>query len=170
MNETIIGALPELLEGYDVVHQTGPAHFEAVKSVSEKLLADNSHRDRYYMEGFIDPGIFYPKVDIVIVRGGSTTLIETAMWKLPQIVVPIPESVSRDQRTNAYTFAKLGTATVIEENNLSPHLLVSEVNRICKDREIYERMSNAGRALEYSRDASDVIAREMLRIAMSHYE
>jgi len=169
INEAVLSALPELMETYDVVHQTGPLNFETVKAISQKVLANNSHKDRYYVDGFIDPGIFYPKVDCVVTRGGSTTLIETALWKLPQIIIPIPESVSRDQRTNAYTFAKLGTATVIEENNLTPHLLVSEINRICGDREIFERMSKAGEALAYTRGASDIIATEMLRIALSHY-
>jgi UDP-N-acetylglucosamine--N-acetylmuramyl-(pentapeptide) pyrophosphoryl-undecaprenol N-acetylglucosamine transferase len=170
LNESLLGVLPEMLETYDVVHQTGPKHIEIVKQLTDKILEGNPKKDRYYAEGFIELSVFYPKVDCVITRAGSTTLFETALWHLPQIIIPIPESISRDQHTNAYAFFKHGTSTVIEENNLTPHVLLAEINRIMTHKEVYEKMSEAGKSLDYSRDASTTIALEALRIALSHYE
>lgn len=170
VNEAVLGALQELIPEYDIVHQTGVNNIADVKRIAAELLKDNPHKDRYYAEGFIDPGIFYPKVDCVITRAGSTTLFETALWRLPQIIVPIPETISRDQHTNAYTFVHMGTGSVIEENNLTSHILASEINRICKNKDIYEQMTKAGALLDYSRNAAGTIASEMIRIALSHYE
>ncbi len=170
LNETVLGILPEMLQTYDVVHQTGLAHIDNVKEVSAKVLANHPHKDRYYAEGFVEVSVFYPKVDMVITRAGSTTLFETALWRLPQIIIPIPESISRDQHSNAYAFFKHGTCSVIEENNLTPHLLLSEVNRIVTDKATYEKLATAGASLDFSRGAATTIANEALRIALSHYE
>ena len=170
LNETILGILPEMLQTYDVVHQTGPIHIEAVKEISSKILTNHPHKDRYYAEGFVEVSVFYPKVDLVITRAGSTTLFETALWHLPQIIIPIPESISRDQHSNAYAFFKHGTCSVIEENNLTPHLLLSEINRIIGDKANYDKLSKAGASLDFSRFAASIIATEVLRIALTHYE
>ena len=43
---------------------------------------------------------------IVISRAGSTTIFETALHGKPSILIPIPENVSHDQRTNAYAYAR----------------------------------------------------------------
>jgi UDP-N-acetylglucosamine--N-acetylmuramyl-(pentapeptide) pyrophosphoryl-undecaprenol N-acetylglucosamine transferase len=170
LNESILGVLGELLQNYDIVHQTGPMHIESVKELSAQILANHPHKDRYYAEGFVEVSVFYPKVDLVITRAGSTTLFETALWHLPQIVVPIPETISRDQHSNAYAFFKHGTCSVIEENNLTPHLLLSEINRIITDKAVYLKLSEAGKGLDFSRGAANTIATEILRIAISHYQ
>lgn len=170
LNETIVNILPEMLQIYDVVHQTGPAHIQTVKALTATLLKDHPHKDRYYAEGFVEVSVFYPKVDMVITRAGSTTLFETAMWHLPQIVVPIPESISRDQHSNAYAFFRHGTCSVIEENNLTPHLLLSEITRIIGDEVVYQKLSDGGKTFDFSRKAGETIATEVLRIALSHYE
>jgi hypothetical protein len=49
-------------------------------------------------------------------------------------------------------------------------VLLAEINRIMTHKEVYEKMSEAGKSLDYSRDASTTIALEALRIALSHYE
>ncbi len=37
-----------------------------------------------------------------------TTITEVALWGKPAILIPIPESISHDQRTNAYAYAHTG--------------------------------------------------------------
>ena len=41
-------------------------------------------------------------------RAGATAITEIALWKKPAILIPIPESISHDQRTNAYAYARTG--------------------------------------------------------------
>jgi UDP-N-acetylglucosamine--N-acetylmuramyl-(pentapeptide) pyrophosphoryl-undecaprenol N-acetylglucosamine transferase len=167
INNTVLNILPALLENYDVVHQTGVEKFDAVSKRALALLASHSFKEHYFAQGFIDTALFYGKVDLVITRAGSS-MFEMGLWQLPMIVVPIPESVSRDQRSNAYAMASRGVASVLEENNLGPNILMSAITRILDSEEIYSKMSESGEKFSDSRNAADTIARELIRIGMSH--
>lgn len=167
INEAILRILPQLLDKYDIVHQTGEASLEEMKQVTASLLKDHPYKDHYFIDGFIDVGIFYPKVDFVITRAGSM-LFEIALWRIPMLIIPIPETISRDQRSNAYAMAGRGVATVLEENNLSPSIFLTEIGRIMEHEEVYMRMSEAGQQFENSRQAATIIARELIRIGLSH--
>lgn len=167
VNEAMLRVLLELLNEYDIVHQTGESNLEEVKKVADSILRDHPFRDHYYINSFIDVGIFYPKTDLVITRAGSM-MFEIALWQIPMIVIPIPETVSRDQRSNAYAMAGRGIAEVLEENNLSPTVITSQVNRIMKDERVYAKMAEAGKQFDNSRTAATTIAREIIRIGLSH--
>ncbi len=167
INESILLVLPELLSVYDIVHQVGVANKEDMKKITDSILKNHPYKDHYFMDGFIDVSIFYSKVDMTITRAGST-LFEMALWQLPMLVIPIPETISRDQRTNAYAMASRGTAVVIEENNLGKATLLSAIKSIMENKENYAKMSESCIQFENSRTAADVIARELIRIGLSH--
>jgi UDP-N-acetylglucosamine--N-acetylmuramyl-(pentapeptide) pyrophosphoryl-undecaprenol N-acetylglucosamine transferase len=167
INDTILTVLPTLLETYDVVHQTGGENITQVKEITGGLLKDHPFKDRYFAEGFIDVSLFYPKVDLVITRAGSS-MFEMVLWQLPMIVIPIPESISRDQRSNAYSMASHEMAIVLEENNMGPNLLLATIARIMDSKESYEAMFKNASLFENSRSAATVIGRELVRIGLSH--
>jgi UDP-N-acetylglucosamine:LPS N-acetylglucosamine transferase len=95
-------------------------------------------------------------------------MFEMVLWQLPMIVVPIPETVSRDQRSNAYAMASHGFATVLEENNLSPNILLSMISQILESEEKYMSMTKHAAVYDNSRTAATTIARELVRIGLSH--
>jgi UDP-N-acetylglucosamine--N-acetylmuramyl-(pentapeptide) pyrophosphoryl-undecaprenol N-acetylglucosamine transferase len=167
INEALLPLLPNLLNKYDIVHQVGSLNKEDMKKVTDSLLRDHQFKEHYFMEGFIDVSLFYPKVDMVITRAGSS-MFEMALWKLPLIIIPIPETISRDQRTNAYTFSSYGVGHVIEENNLSVSVFSAEIARILESKETYEEIVGKTAAFEQSRTAAATIARELIRIGLSH--
>lgn len=166
-NDVVIRMLPDLLQKYNVIHQVGVNNVEDVKKVTAELLKDNENKDAYASEGFIDIRSMYGKVDLVITRAGSA-MFEMALWQLPMIVIPIPETVSRDQRSNAYAMAGRGIATVLEENNATPSIILSEIYRILDNKEQYLKMAYAGKQFENSRKAATIIADELLRVGASH--
>jgi UDP-N-acetylglucosamine--N-acetylmuramyl-(pentapeptide) pyrophosphoryl-undecaprenol N-acetylglucosamine transferase len=53
--------------------------------------------------------------DLVVSRAGST-IFEIASWAKPSIIIPLPNSISHDQTSNAYAYGNTGAASVIEEN------------------------------------------------------
>jgi UDP-N-acetylglucosamine--N-acetylmuramyl-(pentapeptide) pyrophosphoryl-undecaprenol N-acetylglucosamine transferase len=167
INESILRILPELLQRYDIVHQVGELNVEEMRELTASVLHDHEFKDHYFMDGFIDVSIFYPKVDLVITRAGSM-MFEIALWKIPMLVIPIPEAISRDQRSNAYAMSGRGVASVLEENNLSPMIMLNEIKRIMETPEVYEKMSASGSQFENCRTAASVIARELVRIGLSH--
>lgn len=167
INRVIVQILPVLLNTCDVVHQAGQANLEEIKEITKNLLHNHEFKDRYYVDGFIDTGIFYPKVDLIITRAGSA-MFEMVLWQLPMIVVPIPETISRDQRSNAYAMASHGFASVLEENNLSPNILLSMITRVLTEEKTYTDMIKNVETFSNSYTAATVIAREIVRIALSH--
>ncbi|MFA5744811.1 MAG: UDP-N-acetylglucosamine--N-acetylmuramyl-(pentapeptide) pyrophosphoryl-undecaprenol N-acetylglucosamine transferase [Candidatus Paceibacterota bacterium] len=139
INEVILSALPTLVSFANVIHQTGQANFKNVESVSKVILAHDPHANRYHPLNYLSEMSLQRAAgiaDIVISRAGANSIAEIGLWKKPAILIPIPESISHDQRTNAYAFAKTGAAIVIEEKNLTPNLIASEVKRIISDPEL----------------------------------
>ncbi|PIR83379.1 hypothetical protein COU19_00745 [Candidatus Kaiserbacteria bacterium CG10_big_fil_rev_8_21_14_0_10_56_12] len=170
INETVISALPSLVAFANVIHQTGEAHLESSQAIAQVILDKNPHASRYHPFGFLSQlslqraaGI----ADLVISRAGTGTIAEISVWKKPSILIPIPEAVSHDQHGNAYAYARTGAAVVIEEGNLTPHLLASETERIIKDKAATARMSAAA-ARFTDPDAAKILASSILAIALGH--
>ena len=104
---------------------------------------------------------------LIISRAGAGFIAEIASWKKPSIIVPITESNGDHQRKNAYNYAATGACEVIEEKNLTPHVLVSEINRLVGDKELLQKMSEATKEFT-NPDAEDKIAEEIIKIALAH--
>ena len=104
---------------------------------------------------------------VVITRAGST-LFEIASWSTPSIVIPITTSQGDHQRKNAYTYARSGGCSVIEESNLSPAILAQEVEKILDDENRRHKMIEGAQKFMGANNAAEVIAQELLSIALSH--
>ncbi len=68
---------------------------------------------------------------------------------------------------NAYAYARTGAAIVLEEENLSQHLFVSEIQRILGDAALSKQMSEAAAGFT-DKDAARILAHEALAIALPH--
>lgn len=170
INETIVEALPELIQRYYIIHQTGKALFDITKGTADLILADKEHTDRYKPFAFLNllaMRMVAGAATLIISRAGSGNIFEIAAWGKPSFIIPIPEDVSRDQRSNAFAYARTGAAIVIEQANLTPHLIVSEIDRLMENPAEREKMSVAAKAFARP-DAADKIAREVLGLALEH--
>ena len=169
INETIIDILPELVKKYNVIHQTGKDNFDEVSRTAQVLLNESQHRSRYQPFPYLNllaMRMVYGAASLVISRAGST-IFEIALAKAPSIVIPIPKEVSHDQATNAFSYASAGACSVIEEVNLTPHVLLAEIERIIEKPGVADSMRKGAEGFA-KRDAADTIAREILSIAVSH--
>jgi UDP-N-acetylglucosamine--N-acetylmuramyl-(pentapeptide) pyrophosphoryl-undecaprenol N-acetylglucosamine transferase len=169
INEVVLDALPRLVERMQVIHQTGKAHFDIVSKTADVAIQDPLLRKRYRPYDYLNDLAMRMSAGastLVLTRAGSQ-LFEVAAWGLPAIVVPLERSISRDQHQNAFNFARAGCGTVIEENNLSDDLLVTEVFRLLDDQATRAAMSEAGK--KFARlDAAELIAEEIVSIGLSH--
>ena len=170
INESVLSSLPGLVSFANVIHQTGQAHFKNVEAIARVVLAKDPHASRYHPFNYLSEislqraaGI----ADVIVSRAGSGAIAEIGLWKKPAILIPIPESVSHDQRSNAYAYARTGAAIVLEEENLTPHILASEIRRITNDPELGKRMA-AGAAGFTDPDAARILANAVLSIALAH--
>ncbi len=170
INNFILNSLLQLLPYYYVFHQTGPTEEKAVTQTAQALVKDPDLLKRYFVKGTMDAetmSALFEAASLVISRAGSTTLFEIALHGTPSIIIPIPEDISHDQRTNAYSYARSGAATVMEEGNLTPYLLTSEIQSIMGDPVRYEAMSRAARTFATPL-AADQIAAVLYGIGQEH--
>ncbi len=170
MNSALLQALPELLNEVQVIHQVGPGQFTSFKEIAQVELANHPHVERYRMFPTLNALEYRSAAgaaNLIVSRAGSGSIFEIASWEKPAILVPIPESVSRDQRQNAYAYARTGACEVIEQHNCTPHVLTSEIRRILGDQALCERM-RAGAASFKRPDAARTIAQEVVRMALEH--
>lgn len=170
VNELILESLDELLPVYTIIHQTGAAHFDLVDRTATELITDPLLRARYHAVPFMSGEVLNSalhRAALVISRAGSGTIHEVAVHGKPSILIPIPEEISHDQRTNAYSYARTGGAIVMEEKNLHDGLLRQEIDRIMQDQGLYATMCANALAFAPS-NASEEIARMIIHIGDEH--
>ncbi|MDR3571333.1 MAG: UDP-N-acetylglucosamine--N-acetylmuramyl-(pentapeptide) pyrophosphoryl-undecaprenol N-acetylglucosamine transferase [Candidatus Pacebacteria bacterium] len=170
INEVILDALPDLVASCNVVHQTGTANLQEVSRVAAVILKDSRYQERYVSYGLLNTlalRMAAGVASVVVARAGSGTIFEVASWGLPSIMVPIPSDISHDQTENAFSYARAGGCVVIEQHNLTPHLLVAEIKRIIDDPQLRESMSQAARAFAKPQ-AARKIATVILDSALEH--
>ena len=170
INEAVLSALPELVEKYQIIHQTGKNNYDDVYGMSGVVLLDNPKKDRYKVFPYLDNlamKMAAGLADLVVARAGAGSIYEVANWQIPAILVPISAKVSRDQESNAFAYAKSGGAIVIRQKNLSPHILINEIDRIFEDKSLYQEMKDSAKNF-YKENAALKIANQILEIAISH--
>lgn len=170
INNIIIRSLPELLPHFRVFHQVGDSNVHDVQLTAQSLLADSPLQENYYVVGSVPGATVSQLLDaarLVITRAGSTTLFEIAAHSKPAIVIPIPEEISHDQRSNAFAFARKGGAVVIEEKNLTTHLLIEQIRSIIGNPSTYSTMAEAMKRSSLE-GAAEKIASLLITIAKEH--
>ncbi len=170
LNDVILDALPELLERYQVLHQTGAKNFKDVESMTKVAIHKHPHEEWYKPYPYLNNlamRMAAGLASIVISRAGSGAIFEIAAWGKPAILIPLSQAVSADQMHNAFAFARAGGALVIEENNLSPHVLISELNRLFDHPELLAQMAKKSGEF-YNPRSARIIAEELVDLALQH--
>lgn len=164
INDALIGILPDLLKQCEIIHHTGRANYEDVW-LETRQIEEKAPKSKYHPIAFLsEPQLraAYTIADLVVSRA-SSGIFEIAAAGKPAILIPIRKSAQDHQRENAYQYAKTGAALVVEEDNLTPHLLLNEIEKLLGDAERRRTMSEAGQ--KFARvDAAELIADEILKL------
>lgn len=169
INNAILDTLPELVKNFQIIHQTGANNLEIMKESAAAILLENQNRARYKPFAYLNSlemRMASGAADIIISRGGST-IFEIASWHKPSIIIPITNSNDNHQIKNAFIYAKSGACSVLEEENLKPHIFLAEIRRILENKELNQKMRDGAKAF-FKPDAAETIARELLSIVISH--
>lgn len=171
INESIMDILPTLLSKYQIIHQVGNKNIADVKKMANVVLDKSPHQHRYRPYPYLDDlamKMAAGAASLIISRAGST-IFEIANWGRPSILIPITETNGDHQRQNAYIYSRTGAASVIEESNLIENIFIEEIERIMGDKELSDSMKASAR--EFAKpEAADTIAREIIKIGLSHEE
>ncbi len=169
VNDVVLQALPELLNKYQVIHQTGKANLEEIRQTTSVMLKDHPYANRYRPFDYLNELALRMSAGVanVIVSRAGSTIFEIAAWGVPSIIIPLPNSVSHDQTTNAFAYARTGAASIIEQDNLGASVFIGEINRIYDSTVITNTMKEHAKAFARL-DSANVIADALLDIALAH--
>lgn len=124
INRAVVEALPHLRDRRDelfVLHATGryaTDEYDAVADTQAALAAlclgatDDWYRRVEYMENI---QLAYAAADVVVCRGGISTLTEVGVCSLPAVVVPLSTAAEDHQAVNARALQRQGAALVLYE-------------------------------------------------------
>jgi UDP-N-acetylglucosamine--N-acetylmuramyl-(pentapeptide) pyrophosphoryl-undecaprenol N-acetylglucosamine transferase len=82
INNSVLDALPELVQDFQVIHQTGSDHVEVMKEAAAAILINNPKQSRYKPFGYLNSlemRMAAGAASLVISRAGST-IFEIASW------------------------------------------------------------------------------------------
>lgn len=170
INTLILDSLDELLPNFTLLHIVGKNNLVAVQETAKARGLDPALLKHYFvvdsLSGEKMSAALYA-AHLAIARAGSTTIFELALTGTPAILIPIPQNISHDQRTNAYAYARTGAASVIEEHNLTDGLLAAEVTRIMQESGVHQTMYEA--AVKFTTPhAAATLATTLQGIALEH--
>jgi UDP-N-acetylglucosamine--N-acetylmuramyl-(pentapeptide) pyrophosphoryl-undecaprenol N-acetylglucosamine transferase len=157
------------VENFQIIHQTGVRNFKTVAGQAEVILGANKNKSRYQPMDFLNAlelKMAAGAASVILSRAGST-IFEIASWGVPSILVPFANSNADHSKKNAFSYARAGACSVIEEANMTANILYSEIERLVNDKNAYEIMKQKAKAFGKS-GASEKIAREIVNIALSH--
>jgi UDP-N-acetylglucosamine--N-acetylmuramyl-(pentapeptide) pyrophosphoryl-undecaprenol N-acetylglucosamine transferase len=95
------------------IHATGRANYDAVAAEIAPLGLGERYRLAPYLEAdeLMDA---YQRATLAVGRSGGT-LAEFAAFRLPSVLVPLPQSADDHQRVNAREFVAMNAATMSEQ-------------------------------------------------------
>lgn len=170
INDVVLDGLEDLLKKYQIIHQCGKINLKEVKGRSSVILDKSPQKSRYHLFDFLNKDALrmsYSAADLVISRAGAGSIFEIAMSGRPSILIPLETSAQDHQKNNAYDYASTGAADVMEQSNLTQHVLVSEIDRLLADKGKLTSMGKA--ALAFARpDAAQKVAQEIIKLGLEH--
>lgn len=171
INETLLLSLVELTKKFQVIHQCGYKNYDQVNGQILNIVKEGEGAygkvitDNYRLYPSFDlqqMALAYSAADVIISRAGASSIFELAAIGKPAIVIPLKDSASNHQLANAREFAKY-SAIIIEEDNLTPHILINEIKSAYEDRAtISPKIKQFGKP-----NPAQLIAQELLVMSSS---
>jgi UDP-N-acetylglucosamine--N-acetylmuramyl-(pentapeptide) pyrophosphoryl-undecaprenol N-acetylglucosamine transferase len=157
LNEVVPQALLRVGVPLQVLHLAGLHRDEAVRRL---YAAGDGAVSAHVRPVALDMDRLFGAADLVICRGGGTTVAELCAVGRAAIVVPYPHHRDRQQLRNAEVLARAGAALIVEEVALSVETMAELVSCLLVDPARLVAMGEAARALR-SGDAAAAILRDM---------
>jgi UDP-N-acetylglucosamine--N-acetylmuramyl-(pentapeptide) pyrophosphoryl-undecaprenol N-acetylglucosamine transferase len=155
LNRTMAAALPLLApvkSRLRIVHQTGAADLEAVRSA----YIECGFADAEIAPFFHDMAARFERADLIVGRAGATTIAELIVARRAAILVPFAGAADDHQAKNAGELARVGAAEVILEKDLSPARLAERIMFYLENGERITEMENNLAALRTDRPADRI--------------
>jgi UDP-N-acetylglucosamine--N-acetylmuramyl-(pentapeptide) pyrophosphoryl-undecaprenol N-acetylglucosamine transferase len=111
-----------------VVHQAGERHIDALRAAYRDAGVEAE------CVAFIDDiATRYAEADLVVCRGGATTVAELAAVGVAAIVVPLPGAIADEQSANARFLVDAGAAVMVPQRELTPEALAARIESCTRE-------------------------------------
>ncbi len=158
INSVLMSSLPTLLKmGVQIIHQTGQRNIEAIVQIADKLGYSSSAG--YLPRAFLNEKelpMALRASNLILCRGGISTLAEAMVNGLPAIVVPLPSAYADHQTYNARAMEAGGAAILLPEAELNGESLTAHVQNLLLDQCRLGKMGSSSLAMGKPKAASDV--------------
>ncbi len=135
------------LDTYDIINICGKGQLDATMNAYKNYIQFESLKDDFLH--------IMQAANLVVTRGGATSLFELLAMQKPHIVIPLSKKASRgDQIDNAKYFSELGVSTFIEEEDYSWQKLQNLLSETQKNWDITKQKIEA---LEFAQATQKVI-------------
>lgn len=173
INLAVAQASKEILQHAQVIHLTGRAKAEEVRSIVAKNVGESQINDihpnhaglgDYHIAEYLERIDWaFACADLVICRAGAGTVAEISALGLPAVYVPLPIG-NGEQRFNAAPVVQAGGAIMIDDADFHAQWLRNEGLSLLQNKQQLQAMRK--QAWNYGiRNAADVIAQRILEIA-----
>jgi len=146
----------EWLKDIKIVHQTGSIDY---KDFLERYRGFEHIVEIH--EFIFDMPKFYDWTDLVVCRGGASTLNEIAAFGLPSVIIPLP-AADAHQEKNAEMFVQAHAACMIVQKDLTPERLVKEIQELRSNVALRDMIQKNVKAF-HRPQAAEAIAQEILK-------
>jgi UDP-N-acetylglucosamine--N-acetylmuramyl-(pentapeptide) pyrophosphoryl-undecaprenol N-acetylglucosamine transferase len=164
LNRMVTGALAELLEYCQIVHQCGSNDYADIKRLAVTLPAHLA--SRYRPVEFIHDELpdLLAAAELVVGRSGAGTVAELLALAKTCILVPYPWAAADEQRVTARMLKQRGAAIMLDGETANSQSLLDAVRMLLANPGRRAEMSAA--AAEMGRpDAADIVVSEILSAA-----
>lgn len=105
-----------------------------------------------------DMARLFAAADLVVCRGGGTTVAELCAVGRAAVIVPYPHHKDRQQLRNAEVLARAGAAVIVEEPQLTVERLADLLQALFADPQRLAAMGRAARALQTGDPVAAILA------------
>lgn len=156
INQAVREALPKLLEDFQIVHICGE------EKIDNLLLNQPGYKQFEYLKSELKD--VFAMADVVVSRAGANAICELLALKKPNLLIPLSTGSSRgDQILNAGSFETQGFSMVIDEDYLSPSLLVEKVQELYFNRQTFIKAMCKSQQMNASKTITDLLDRMVIQ-------
>lgn len=160
LNQRVAATLTQMLEQWQLLHQTGPAsaNNDAAQLAAQRAELPERLQCRYKIVEFIRDELpdVYAAVDLIVGRAGAGTVAELALVGKPAVLIPLPGAGGDEQARNAQVLVNAGGAVLLLQEDATPERLLAECVAILGDPERHLRMGRAAQSVAQPRAAANL--------------
>lgn len=165
INSLVEEVLPELLNNFEIIHQTGDseefADYERLLKLKERLPKEL--QERYSIFKFLDSKKAsgdMVNADLIIGRSGINTVTEILFLEKPALLIPLSFGQKNEQLKNAMFLKESGLAEVLT-GKIKPEDFLNAVKKMFQNKFDYKIKKN----FEINEDSANLIVKELKRAA-----